>query len=345
MTKIVIFMVVTTVALLPALHSVIAQEPPNPVAVLHSIRVNEIALSPSEMFLAAAGFDDGTDKAVALLVVWNLKTNQELFRYREANGGFVTVRFSPDGKRLAAGGAGSVRKVKVWDIPSAKHVVDLDIEDAVDCIRFSPDGKLLGAATLVASRKSPGVIVWDATTLKKKCILAGPTMFFAFSPNSKCVACADKAGIAHFWEIESGKMLTDIPVGDDPGKLVCFARSRNLLAAEGVDGHVNLTTDFKKLAKLDPPLAGKEEAAIFSVLFSHDDKWLFVSGRELPPGKDFGCVGTVWIWNVAEQKLHLKLFKDLPYFVLSMALTRDGQTLIAGCNDGKIRIFTSPKKL
>ena len=75
------------------------------------------------------------------------------------------VAFSPDGKRLAAGGLG----LRIYDVATAKlekEVVPTE-KGAVLALAFSPDGKELAAGAFTQY-----VHVWD-TTAWKESVLKG----------------------------------------------------------------------------------------------------------------------------------------------------------------------------
>ena len=76
-------------------------------------------------------------------------SRQELhgdFRTLDSHSGFVyTVRFSPDGKILASGGADC--KIRLWNTESGKIIYTLDgHQDAVTAVQFMPNGKILISA-------------------------------------------------------------------------------------------------------------------------------------------------------------------------------------------------------
>src|SRR5262249_19936694 len=103
--------------------------------------ISRVAFSPDGSLLAAAS----EAKIVRLLavakreIVCDLKG--DLFRFHH-------VAFSPDGKRLLAGGGdwqkGGVCQVTIWDVESRKQTGKLSgHEFAVLCLTFSPAGKII----------------------------------------------------------------------------------------------------------------------------------------------------------------------------------------------------------
>jgi len=364
---------------LPVAAPVFAQNAPECPAVFKGVRASEITLSPCGEFLAAAGYQDETDEAIALLIVWNLKTKKEVFRHRDPEGGFETVAFRPDSKLLAAAGVGSLKTAKVWEFPSGKEIARLQSDEIVDCLRFSPDGKFLAMTTRVpepeddARGQRAAIVFFDTEKFKKTVTLRAyekTISKLAFSHDGKDVIAGDAGGVLHCWSWrfrnegdfptfrERIARLLSVNVATESNasrwesmlRAVAFGNASNLCASGGGRGQIQVITDLTdpdkmaKVHKLLPALTGNEDAFILSLAFSPDDKWLFASGCELPPGKKFGVVGTLQVWNVAEKKLHVDLLKDVKYLVLSMAISRDGRTLVAGCNDATVRVWALPKE-
>src|SRR5262249_26970303 len=97
--------------------------------------VNGVAFSPDGMLVAAAG-SRGT-------VVWDRRTNK-VIRAVPAQHGAAEAAFSPDGHRLAIGGADGINRL--LDLRTGRQTAQLAAQGSVDDIAFSPDGKLLASA-------------------------------------------------------------------------------------------------------------------------------------------------------------------------------------------------------
>jgi len=129
----------------------------------HSGPVHCVAFSPRGDLLATgggsrAGRED--DKPLeGDLRVWDARTGLEKHKLWGHTGQVSSVAFSPDGLRLASGGADSA--VKLWDPFSGQEVLTLRGHgEAVQAVAFSPDGWQLVSAG--ADRK---VHIWNATPL------------------------------------------------------------------------------------------------------------------------------------------------------------------------------------
>ena len=106
-----------------------------------------------------AGFSpDGNDLAVAAedsLTTWDVATSQPLLRLLDLKSDVLSLAYSPDGRRLAAGS--SDRTVTLRDAGTGRKVASRD--DAIGrvaLVRFAPDGK-----TLAATAGDETVLIWD----------------------------------------------------------------------------------------------------------------------------------------------------------------------------------------
>ena len=89
--------------------------------------------------------------------LWDAANWSEIATLRGFLQGCVSVAFSPDGQRIAAGGDGK-KAVKLWDVNSLQEVLTLEASgSSFDRTAFSPDGNILGSAT------TPGTLrIWRA---------------------------------------------------------------------------------------------------------------------------------------------------------------------------------------
>ena len=89
--------------------------------------------------------------------LWDADTGNEVLTLRGNAATVNDVAFSPDGRRLAAGGGGTV---KLWDTATGQPVLTLSGQAGTGRgVAFGPDGRRLAAAV------GRTVKVWDATPL------------------------------------------------------------------------------------------------------------------------------------------------------------------------------------
>jgi WD40 repeat protein len=124
-------------------------------------------LEPSESSVAAVGCspDGSTVVAVGLgergstVTFWDTKTRKRLPAQGRADDYFLSVAFSPDGRRVFAGGLSD--EVSVWDVGTGRELMRLDCPQTPFLLSFLGDGKTLLVAAL------PGMQIWHAPSCEE----------------------------------------------------------------------------------------------------------------------------------------------------------------------------------
>jgi WD40 repeat protein len=108
----------------------------------HTEVVFAAAWSPDRKLIATGGADGD-------LILWDGTSFEEARRIK-AGGEILSIAFSPDGKRVAAGVTESAdgkrsRRVRMWDAETGKELAALTgfPDEGISAIAFSPDGKTL----------------------------------------------------------------------------------------------------------------------------------------------------------------------------------------------------------
>ena len=106
--------------------------------VLDTYETSGAVFSPDGNLLAASSYH-------GFVRVWNAKTYEKIATYRGFLMGVHSVTFSPNGRRLAAGGDG-IEAVKIWDVKSHQELLTLPGMGSIHYrIAFSADGNILGS--------------------------------------------------------------------------------------------------------------------------------------------------------------------------------------------------------
>ncbi len=121
--------------------------------------------------------------------LWDAASGKQLAVLKGHTGWVYSVAFSPDGSRLASGGA--EKEVRLWDTAAGRQLAILEGNTGtVHSVAFSPDGGRL------ASGSEDGTVrLWDAASGKQLAVLKGQGRVnsVAFSPDGgRLTSISDK---------------------------------------------------------------------------------------------------------------------------------------------------------
>ena len=229
-----------------------------------------------------------------------------------------SVRFSEDGSRLAAGGAGGI---VVFDTRTWYEVLSLqDVANDV-AVDFSPDGRLLASASL-----DNHLCVWDASTGEEIWKRDYAARAVAFSSDGKYLASAEENGMRLTMvggvDQRGYKQLWQIPTKAKV-RTVAFSPDKRYVATGDESGKTRIY-DFQRHA---PPLhEWTQKGAVYEVAFSPDGRYLATGGND----------GLARILNIASEEEESRQAHESP--VLSVVFSRDGNILASGSTGGIIQL-------
>jgi WD40 repeat protein len=243
-----------------------------------------------------------------------------------------SLRFSPDGKKLAAG---SYEYATVWDLPTdfatpigepkrfGPHAF------RVLAIDFSPDGKLMATGGGEPSR-SGEVKIWDVSSgnlLRSLDSLHTDTVFgLRFSPDGAKLATASADKFLKVIRVEDGKDLKSFEGHTHHVLAVDWSGDGKQLVTGGAD-NVLKVWDFETGEQLRTlQAAGKQVTAV---------RW--VPGRPLVAGASGDS--KVKYWNPNGNGNVMRTFNGPSDYVFGVATSKDGKVVAAGGADGVLFVW------
>jgi RNA polymerase sigma factor (sigma-70 family) len=272
-------------------------------------QVNAVALSKDAALLATGSSDgrfahqvlkaDAKCLGPGAVRLWDARTGRLLRRLGDPAEQVLAVALSPDGRRVAGGGAsaGGSGVVQLWDTATGKPVWrEEDHAAEVRAIAYTPDGSWLATAA------ADGLVrLRDPATGAVRQTLAGHAggaTSLAFSADGALLACGDGQGATRLWEARTGRLLR-----------TCKAAGLQAVIGAGGAGHRRLT----------------------SLALSPDGGMLVTNTGDA--GGSFDEPVRFWDTRTGELK---KEFADKGHGAHPVALSPDGSILAAGGKSVKL---------
>ena len=294
----------------------------------HAGFVSCVALSADGTRLVT-GSADGTAK------IWDAESARELLTLKGHCGGVSCVALSPDSKRVLAGhgwtSSSMIRKnhtiVKAWDVESGKELSGLWRGQRVLDLAVSPDGNRVATA-LFHSPYPPRPTIWDIQTWRELRELGTGrqmTQCVVFSPDGKCIATGDIAGVVTIWDAAGGQQLMRLSRHADAVASLAFSPDGKRIVTGSQDCTANIW-DVKTGALL-ATLKGHGKI-VRSVAFSPD-------GKRIATGSNDGMVR---LWDVADAR-EMMAFEAHSGGVSSVVFCTDGLRLVSAGADKTAKIW------
>ena len=266
------------------------------------------------------------------VVVFEVGSGRELADLGGHGDIIQSIRFSPDGKKLAAG---SYEIATLWDIPADPASPWPEPKKLgphafrVLAIDFSPDGKKLATGGGDPSR-SGEVKLWDAATgalLRSLDNLHTDTVFgLRFSPDGAKLASTSADKFLKVIRVEDGKDLKSFEGHTHHVLAVDWSGDGKQLVTGGAD-NVLKVWEFESGEQLRTlTAAGKQVTSV---------RW--VPGKPLVAGASGDA--TVRYWNPAGTGNVVRSFAGPTDYVFAVATSADGKVVAAGGADGVLFLW------
>ncbi len=241
--------------------------------------------------------------------------------FTEAVGNVTSLAFSPDGRLLATGDAGSV--VRLWQVADGKQLALCEGHTSwVWAVAFSPDGNLIASGSMDQTVK-----LWDARTcecLKTLRGHVGRVLTVAFSPDGRTLLSAGDDQVIRLWDVSSGEPGLHLSGHNRCVSSAGFSPDGSLIASGSMDRTVRLWDTSGQCLKT---LAGHDHC-VFSVAFAPDGLTIASASQD----------ETIKLWQVATGECRGTL-RGHTSVVHSLSFSPDGLTIASASQDETIKLW------
>jgi serine/threonine protein kinase/WD40 repeat protein len=223
------------------------------------------------------------------IVVVDLESGQERWRYKSPLGNPYAMAISPDGERLATSFGTADGTIQIWDLTSGDSVTELVGHRAwVSTLKFSADGK-----TLVSASADQTLRIWDVEHFKPIRTLQGHTLevwSLDISSDGSTLVSGSKNGEVLVWDAQQ-----------DPHRIAAWTvpgHHANWEFSSNGEAIYALERDSNRLLRYAGPTFARGKA-LQKIQF--DGTGLFS-----PSGRFFAATTTsrsLRVWNLDERKL------------------------------------------
>ncbi|MGK7873796.1 MAG: hypothetical protein AB4426_10945 [Xenococcaceae cyanobacterium] len=230
-----------------------------------------------------------------------------------------SVRFSPDGKKIASAGADCT--LNIWSHDGSKLGIFSKHDAEINSICFSPDSQ-----TIVSASADHTLKLWSLDGTELKTFRHDSYVnSVSFSPDGEKITSASADGEVKIWNLD-GKEPKTFKAHNNYINSIRFSPNKNdqIIATASADGTVKIwSVEGKELDSFQGH--GRE---INSISFSPDGQIIALANAD----------GTVKLWNIKDKQL--QTFEGHNSNVKSVCFSPKGQKFASAGTDGTVRLWS-----
>lgn len=237
-----------------------------------------------------------------------------------------TASWSPDGMRIASGGA--VSTIEVWDSHNNTNYFLMDTHASeVFRVVWSPNG-----ARIASADSNGNVIIWDATNNGNQLnsIPAHPNHYancVAWSPDGTMVVSCGGDKTAQVWDARTSSNIASYPLHTNYVNAVAWSHNGTFIVSASDDGTAQVW--YARTGQLYKSYTG-HVGKVLAVAWSPDDTRIVTGSSD----------NTAHIWDPTSGYTYVT-YQEHTKLVASVDWSPDGQKIVTGSQDTTAKVWSA----
>jgi len=268
---------------------------------------------------------------------WHRQCHRDLLTLDAPLGTNCNVAFSPDGSQVASAvSLGGKSSVKLWNLATGQETANLvGHSDYVIRMAFSPDG-----SRMVTASRDKTVRIWDVATGRERASLkglVGVATSLAYSPDGSRIVTAgsemrEKAsiGVIRLWDAETCEPIQTWDAHQGGVSAVACSPDGEKIASANLSSEQGIVKVWDAATGVELVSLSRPGQGLADIAFSPNRELIAAAAGD-------GAI----VWNITTSKAILEL-KKIDLIVGAVAFSPDGQQLVTGLYDHRIKVWDIP---